>query len=337
MSNKKVNKRIHSIIVIFIILLVAIWFNNTSIFVPNHNKQPELLAHRGLGQSFDLKGVKWNTNTAAIIHEPEHPYLENTIDGIAASIKYGADIVEFDIHLTKDKQLAVFHDYILEHRTNGKGPLSDYTINDLKKLDIGYGYTADGGKTYPFRGKGIGKMPDVEQVLKSFPKIGWLIHIRDGGIESARILESHLIRLNGNWLQRVALYGDEAAINYFRYKYPTTIKTLSKSTIIKAFIQYELIGWTGYIPKAMHNLEIHIPVNYAWLFWGWPYKFIKRMDSVNTRVCLVKYVNGWSDGFDTKSDLEKLPQNYTGCIWTNRIDIIGPIIKNRDFRLEDKL
>lgn len=314
------------IITIFIILLVAIWFNNTSMFAPNHNKQPELLAHRGLGQTFDLEGVKWNTNTAVIIHKPEHPYLENTIEGIAASIQYGADIVEFDVHLSRDKQLAVFHDYILEHRTNGKEPITNYTMDDLRKLDIGYGYTADGGKTYPFRGKGIGKMSSVKEILDTFPETGWLIHIKSGGVESAKILESHLISLNGNWQKRVALYGDDAAINYYRNKYPK-IKTLTKSILKKAFFQYLLIGWTGYVPKTMHNFEMHIPVNYAWLFWGWPDKFIQRMDSVNTRVVLTQYVNGWSDGFDSKIDLEKLPPNYTGCIWTNRIDIVGPIVK----------
>lgn len=323
---KKKQKKIRKIIAIIIILLIAIWFNNTSLLVSNHYNPPELLAHRGLGQTFDLEGVKWNTNTAEIIHEPEHPYLENTIEGIAASIQNGADIVEFDVHLTKDKKLAVFHDYILEYRTNGKGPVSNHTMDELRKLDIGYGYTADGGKTYPFRGKGIGKMSSVEDVLAAFPEAEWLIHIKSGGVKSARILESHLLTLNGDWQQQVAIYGNEAAVHYFRTKY-SNIKTLTKSILKRAFIQYELIGWTGYIPKAIRNIEVHIPVNYAWLLWGWPDKFLKRMDSVNTRVVLVQYVNGWSDGFDSEIDLKKLPKNYTGCIWTNRIDTVGPIVK----------
>jgi glycerophosphoryl diester phosphodiesterase len=42
-------------------------------------------------------------------------------------------------------------------------------MTSLKKLDIGYGYTADGGKTYPFRGKAIGLMPTLTEVLQAFP------------------------------------------------------------------------------------------------------------------------------------------------------------------------
>ncbi|MGE7665197.1 hypothetical protein ACQKMN_05715 [Ureibacillus composti] len=33
------------------------------------------------------------------------------------------------------------------------------------------------------------------------------------------------------------------------------------------------------------------------------------------------------EGFDEKQDLERLPKNYSGGIWTNRIDKISPILK----------
>ena len=65
-------------------------------------------------------------------------------------------IEQLDVQLTKDNQLAVFHDYDLSMRTNGTGAFSDWNMADLKKLDIGYGYTADNGQTYPFRGQGVG-------------------------------------------------------------------------------------------------------------------------------------------------------------------------------------
>jgi glycerophosphoryl diester phosphodiesterase len=51
------------------------------------------------------------------------------------------------------------------------------------------------------------------------------------------------------------------------------------------------------------------------------------MDKVNTRIVLVQYVDGWSDGFDSTSDLQKLPKNYSGSVWTNRIDVIGPALR----------
>ena len=56
---------------------------------------------------------------------------------------------------------------------------------------------------------------------------------------------------------------------------------------------------------------------------------LSRMDSVDTRVILVAGDGGWSEGFDSTDDLKRLPSNYNGGIWTNRIDKIAPIIENR--------
>ena len=69
------------------------------------------------------------------------------------------------------------------------------------------------------------------------------------------------------------------------------MKVLTKSLLLKAFLLYELIGWTGYIPEAIRNLEIHLPLSYAGLFWGWPDRFLQRMEQVNTRVVLVNLHN----------------------------------------------
>ena len=138
---------------VIVVIVMGLWLNNTSLFVPRQH--PRILAHRGLAQTFDYSKVGNDTNTAAIMDKPEHPYLENTIPSMRAAFDHGADVVELDLKLTKDQQLAVFHDSTLEYRTEVKGEIGNYTMAELKQLDIGYGYTADGGKTFPFRGKGV--------------------------------------------------------------------------------------------------------------------------------------------------------------------------------------
>jgi glycerophosphoryl diester phosphodiesterase len=305
---------------------LLVWLNNSSRLADRSGKQPALLAHCALGQTYDLEGVKWNTNTAAIIHEPEHHYIGNTLPSMRAAFDCGADIVEFDIRLTADKQLAVFHDDTLEYRTDGKGNVSDHTMDELRQLDVGYGYTADGGKTFPLRGRGNGLMVSIEGVFRAFPDREFLIHIKDGGSEPGPILLNFLKALDDSAIAHISVYGNDPALNLLREHYPH-LKILSKSRMIAAFWRYLLVGWTGYVPQAMRNMEIHLPIQYAKLFWGWPNRFLYRMDKANTRVVLVRYVNGWSDGFDSEADMEKLPDNYTGCIWTNRIDIVGPRMK----------
>ena len=147
------------VILCLFILVVFIYLNNTSFFTKVPNSEPFLLAHRGLAQTFTMEGITGETCTAERIHEPEHPYLENTIPSMEAAFGAGADVVELDVQLTKDGDFAVFHDWMLDCRTEGTGQIRDYTMQELKALDVGYGYTADDGETYPFRGKGIGFMP----------------------------------------------------------------------------------------------------------------------------------------------------------------------------------
>lgn len=97
-----------------------------------------------------------------------------------AAFDLGADAVEFDVKLSKDKLLSVFHDAILKFKTGIKGEIQDYMMAEIKKMDIGYGYTADGGKTYPFRGKGVGQMPTIDEVFEFFPDKEFVIGSKTG-------------------------------------------------------------------------------------------------------------------------------------------------------------
>jgi glycerophosphoryl diester phosphodiesterase len=134
-----------------------------------------LLAHRGIAQQFDTTNLANDTCTASRMLAPTHGYLENTVASMRASFEPGADIVEFDVHPTTDGQFALFRDWTLDCRTDGHGVTREHAMPELKKLDVGYGYTADGGKTFPFRGKGIGQMPSLDDVLQTFPDRSFLI------------------------------------------------------------------------------------------------------------------------------------------------------------------
>ena len=189
-------------------------------------------------------------------------------------------------------------------------------------MDIGYGYTADGGETYPFRGKGIGLMPTMDEVFATFPDKELLIHVKDSKIETYEALWEKLKDLPEERIHQLTIYGGNEGISYLREQ-SSTLRLLSKSMLKKALLQYELIGFTGYVPKSMRNIELHIPIGYTKFLWGWPNKFVDRMESVNTRIVIVEGDGSKSEGFDTLENLEKIPDGYSGYIWTNRIDRVG--------------
>ena len=144
-------------------------------------KNFEIVAHRGVHQNYHKRNMNWHTTcTATRIYKPTHEYLENTIESIKAAFDMGATIVEIDINRTSDNHIVLFHDWMLDCRTEAKGKISDFPLDYLKTLDIGYGYTCDDGKTFPFRGKGIGKMTSLIEVLQKFPDKKFLIDHKDG-------------------------------------------------------------------------------------------------------------------------------------------------------------
>ncbi len=323
MKFKKLLKRL----AIFTLLLgVFMFLNNTTLFIKDRSGDPLLLAHRGLGQTFSMEGIEGDTCTAERIFEPEHPYIENTIPSMEAAFDSGADIVELDIKPTKDGQFAVFHDWTLDCRTDVEGTTQDYTMQELKKVDIGYGYTADNGKTFPFRGKGVGLMPSLDEVLSDFPEGEFLIHIKSDDPEEGKQLAHYLSKLSEKRLSQLTVYGGDRPVASLKNQLPD-LQVMSRATLKSCLIPYLAGGWTGHIPAACETTQLHIPEKFTPLMWGWPDKFLNRMDAVDTRVIVVGGNGKWSEGLDTVDDIKQLPDEYTGGIWTNRIDRIAPLYK----------
>ena len=110
------------------------------------NPRPLVFAHRGGGGLFP----------------------ENTLEAFKYSTDMGADVLELDIHATADGKLVVMHDSTVDRTTDGSGRVSEMTLENIKKLDAGYDFSADGGQTFPFRGKGI-TIPTLEEIFNTLP------------------------------------------------------------------------------------------------------------------------------------------------------------------------
>jgi glycerophosphoryl diester phosphodiesterase len=277
-------------------------------------------------QTFRTDGLKGDTCTAERIHPPEHDYLENTLASMEAAFRLGADIVELDVHPTTDGHFAVFHDWTLDCRTNGKGITREHTRAELQALDIGYGYTADGGKTFPFRGKGVGQMPTLDEVLAAFPDKRLLINIKSDDPDEGRLLADRLRRLPPVRRLRLMVYGGARPIEALQAALPE-IRVMSRSSLKSCLVRYLAVGWAGIMPAACRHTLLLVPVSHAHWLWGWPDRFLKRMRAAGTEVFALGTWSGgdFSTGIDDAAELGKLPAGFSGGIWTNRIDRIAPL------------
>jgi glycerophosphoryl diester phosphodiesterase len=74
---------------------------------------------------------------------------ENTMAAFRLAAEVGCDLLEFDVHLTKDDQLVVIHDDTLDRTTNGHGYVRDHTLAEIRALDASYGNAAYAGERVP--------------------------------------------------------------------------------------------------------------------------------------------------------------------------------------------
>jgi glycerophosphoryl diester phosphodiesterase len=64
---------------------------------------------------------------------------ENTLRSFVAAERAGLDVIELDLHLSKDGALVVMHDTDVDRTTDGSGPIAEKTLEELRELDAGKG------------------------------------------------------------------------------------------------------------------------------------------------------------------------------------------------------
>ena len=60
---------------------------------------------------------------------------ENTLAAFQNALQIGVDMVECDVHLTKDGEVIVMHDFAVSRTTNGSGEIGDLTLAEINKLN----------------------------------------------------------------------------------------------------------------------------------------------------------------------------------------------------------
>ncbi len=118
----------------------------------------------------------------------------NTMESFSRLLEiFPGAMIELDVWRSSDGVAVVFHDRLLDHETNGTGPVEKYAFQDLRRLDRAFRITRDRGKTFPLRGNGY-RIPSLEEVLKNFSgsplSIDIKYHTRNFAAEVADEVES---------------------------------------------------------------------------------------------------------------------------------------------------
>jgi glycerophosphoryl diester phosphodiesterase len=195
-----------------------------------HLKRPVILSHRG-----------------SLLLRPE-----NTIDTMHTVLQIGAHVLELDVRLTKDDQLVVYHDEMINRTTNGTGLVRSYTLKELQLFDAAYHYTYD-GKEFGYRGKGV-TIPALRQFLNELwgePEdvtssnrtlVSMNIELKDDNILSADKCIEELKRYD---LKRIQSYVSVTSrfcdvLCYFREKAPEIPTSACETEVIKFYLSSKI-------------------------------------------------------------------------------------------------
>ena len=301
-------------------VVAIIWLNNTSLFA-DRNGRPMFIAHRGLAHEMDPEHEDYRVCLARV-HVADHSFIENTIPSIEAAFALGATFVEIDVRTTADGQFAVFHDDVLDCKTEATGLVRHFSMDELRKLDVGYGYVTRDGN-HPLRGLGVGLMPTLEEVLDRFPTRSFIINVKDNlGPQAGAFAQIIELRAT-NEIRELLVFGGNDTVSVMRNANPMLV-VASRQSVKRCVTDYMLLGWAGYVPDSCRNTVTGMYADHAWVLWGWPHRFVERMEQAGTLVILThpRQTESIHDLPETPDYARMIPAGYSGGVVTNRIDKI---------------
>lgn len=90
---------------------------------------------------------------------------ENTLSAMRKAIEFGADYAECDVFQTKDGEIVLFHDEEMERTTGKDGMIWDYTLSELRELEVGFWFKEE------FKGEPIPTLREVIQLVRGKIKL----------------------------------------------------------------------------------------------------------------------------------------------------------------------
>jgi glycerophosphoryl diester phosphodiesterase len=233
--------------------------------------RPLVIAHRGLAST--------------------HP--ENTLPAFVAGLEAGADILETDVHLSRDGQIIIAHDPTLERVAGRHGRVADFTAAELAAIDLG---------------GGVG-FPTLVEVLEALPHAKLNIDLKTAEVVPAFV--DVIRQMNAHQKVLVASF-DEATRARAARELPGVATSASKKHVLPALV-WASLGARDALSRVFAGIDaIQAPTTY----WGIP---ITTKRFVGHLTAIGKQVHVWTIN-EEEQMRELFDAGVTGIV-TDRTDL----------------
>ena len=258
--------------IFFIPLLVLSAGNHEKVELPERG----ICAHRGANET--------------------HP--ENTLTAFKEAIRLGAHMIEFDVQMTKDKELVIMHDRTVDRTTNGSGAISNLTLAEIKSFDAG------SWKSEDFLGE---KVPTFKETLEIMPKNIWLnIHLK-GNEELGKAVAEELLE-NKRIHQGVIACGTDAARGVRKVNSQIMICNMERRGNREEYVEETIKGKFPFIQLLKKRDDNNLKDN------------IEKLKQNNIKV---NYYSG-----DTEKEVKKLFMEGVDFVLTNRLSEMLEVVES---------
>ena len=260
---------------------------------PFLNPNPVVFAHRG--NSFD--------------------YPENTFLAFDSAVKLGVDVIETDVHLSKDKQVIIWHDDSFLRMTGIDKKVSQLNWNEIKKIDAGCVFSKNNENSFPFKNQGIRPILLHEALIK-YPLIRFNIDLKT---KSKQLVMCYINVLNEtNSINRVLTASFfNSNLKLIRKKLPQALTCLGRSDLRKLIILNKF--GLSFLKNKYSSKILQVPLK-SGLFKIITKKFLQQ---VHNQGFLVQV---WT--INDKKKMEYLLELGIDGIFTDRPDILLSVINS---------
>ena len=304
-----------------VLVIVALSLLNASWLAGTPAGRLALIAHRGSGLPI-APGDHGDCDARHVVPGTQGNLIENSAGALTKAVRDGANGLMLDVRATRDGRAVIFRDARLDCRTNGTGAVAERDFAYLRTLDIGYGYSQDGGRTFPQRGLAIGAMPSVEDVLAFYRHVVLIFDLAD--VRAAEATVAAFRRAGVEIGPRHGFSGPPEARARLRQLTQGGF-ILDNAASEACLAPYRKTGWLGLVPDECSGKTLILPRGGGFTLWGWPYRFMARMSGAGARFFIAgddSAGDHWV-GLTQAEQLGEVPHDYTGMLLVEDMDTVG--------------
>lgn len=270
-----------------------------------------LLAAQGGGQGEGnpfVTGRVWN-----IAHQGgELVWPSNTLTAFRRASALGVDMLDMDMHATRDGALVLSHDDTLDRLTDRQGRIADLSLAKVLEADAGYRFSPDGGRSFPFRGQGV-RVGQLSEVLGAFGGAHFTVEIKEVQPGLPAAFCGALRRAGVERRVIVASFSDEA-LQAFRRVCPEVMTSMTEREL-RPLVLLSKVGLAGLAPVPGRAAQV--PVRAGGIEIVTP-SFVRAMHRRGVAVQV------WT--INDVPEMRRLAQMGVDGIFTDRPDVLRDVL-----------